>query len=66
MPPNLRKRIIRPALISKGVPARRDVLAAASFRVGQRVRARNISPVGHTRLPRSDWGANTSAVLIRL
>jgi len=41
-----------PGLISKGVPARRDVPAAASFRVGDRVRARNINPVGHTRLPR--------------
>ena len=41
-----------PAFIAKGVPARRDVPAAASFRVGQRVRARNINPQGHTRLPR--------------
>jgi nitrile hydratase subunit beta len=41
-----------PALISKGVPARRDVAVAASFQVGQRVRARNMNPVGHTRLPR--------------
>ena len=41
-----------PGLVSKGVPARRDVPVAASFRVGQRVRARNINPVGHTRLPR--------------
>jgi nitrile hydratase subunit beta len=41
-----------PALIAKGGPARRDVPVAASFRVGQRVRARNINPTGHTRLPR--------------
>jgi nitrile hydratase beta subunit len=41
-----------PAFIAKGVPARRDVPAAASFRVGQRVRSRNMNPVGHTRLPR--------------
>jgi nitrile hydratase len=40
------------AFISKGAPARRDVPAAASLRVGQRVRARNVNPVGHTRLPR--------------
>jgi nitrile hydratase len=39
-------------LISKGAPARRDGPAAASFRVGQRVCARNVNPVGHTRLPR--------------
>jgi nitrile hydratase beta subunit len=41
-----------PALISKGVSTRRDVPATASFRIGQSVRARNINPVGHTRLPR--------------
>jgi nitrile hydratase len=41
-----------PAMISKGVPASRNVLVEASFMVGQRVRARNINPVGHTRLPR--------------
>jgi nitrile hydratase subunit beta len=41
-----------PALISKGVSTRRDAPATASFRIGQSVRARNINPVGHTRLPR--------------
>ena len=41
-----------PTLIGKGVSARRELPVAASFRVGQRVRARNINPVGHTRLPR--------------
>jgi nitrile hydratase beta subunit len=41
-----------PAFIAKGVPARRDVPAVADFRVGQHVRARNMNPVGHTRLPR--------------
>lgn len=39
-------------LIAKGVPAGRDLKAAARFQVGQRVRSRNINPVGHTRLPR--------------
>jgi nitrile hydratase subunit beta len=32
--------------------ARRQVAVAPRFAVGQRVRARNINPVGHTRLPR--------------
>ena len=32
--------------------ARRPAVAAARFAVGQHVRARNINPVGHTRLPR--------------
>jgi nitrile hydratase beta subunit len=40
------------ALIAKGVPTSRDVKVAAPFQTGQRVRARNIHPVGHTRLPR--------------
>ena len=33
-------------------PASRDVPVPARFRAGQRVRARNLNPVGHTRLPR--------------
>jgi nitrile hydratase len=41
-----------PAFVSKGATARRDGPASAGFRIGQRVRARNINPVGHTRLPR--------------
>ena len=32
--------------------ARRDVAVAPRFTVGQRVRARNMHPAGHTRLPR--------------
>ena len=39
-------------LIAKGVPTSRDVPAAPRFRPGQRVRARNINPPGHTREPR--------------
>jgi nitrile hydratase subunit beta len=41
-----------PAMIARGNPVRRDVIAAARFKVGQRVRGRNINPAGHTRLPR--------------
>jgi nitrile hydratase subunit beta len=40
------------ALIAKGAPTSRDVPVAPRFETGQRVRARNINPVGHTRLPR--------------
>jgi nitrile hydratase beta subunit len=40
------------AMIAKGSPARRDVAVTPLFRQGQRVRARNINPIGHTRLPR--------------
>jgi nitrile hydratase len=39
-------------LITKGVPASRDVPAVARFQAGQKVRSRNMNPVGHTRLPR--------------
>jgi nitrile hydratase len=39
-------------LVTKGVPAIRSVAAPQRFQVGQRVRARNINPTGHTRLPR--------------
>ena len=40
------------ALIAKGIPATRDLKVTARFKMGQRVRARNLNPVGHTRLPR--------------
>jgi nitrile hydratase beta subunit len=38
--------------IARGAPASRDVPAIARFQTGQSVRARNINPEGHTRLPR--------------
>jgi nitrile hydratase len=41
-----------PAMVAKGKPASRAVTVAARFTAGQRVRARNIHPTGHTRLPR--------------
>ena len=41
-----------PAMIASGAPASRNVPAAPHFQVGQRVRARNMHPAGHTRLPR--------------
>ena len=40
------------AVLAKGTPASRDVAVAPGFQVGQHVRARNINPTGHTRLPR--------------
>ena len=39
-------------LVMKGVPAIRGVAAPQRFQAGQRVRARNMNPPGHTRLPR--------------
>ena len=38
--------------LSRGIPSSRDPKVRPSFKVGQRVRTRNIHPVGHTRLPR--------------
>jgi len=37
---------------AKGAPTSRDVPVVARFKKGQQVRARNIHPTGHTRLPR--------------
>jgi nitrile hydratase subunit beta len=41
-----------PAFLAKGSPAVRSVNVTPRFQVGQSVRARNIHPLGHTRLPR--------------
>jgi nitrile hydratase beta subunit len=41
-----------PALVAHGMPASRNTPVDPNFKVGERVRARNINPVGHTRLPR--------------
>ncbi len=40
------------ALVANGVPTRRTVTVNARFKAGDRVRARNMHPGGHTRLPR--------------
>jgi nitrile hydratase beta subunit len=39
------------SMVVKGKPASREVLVAPRFTVGEHVRARNIHPTGHTRLP---------------
>jgi nitrile hydratase len=49
--PPLTPEKIPPALPNR-IHAQRDVPGPSTFKVGQRVRARNINPVGHTRLPR--------------
>jgi nitrile hydratase len=40
------------ARITQGAPASRNLDVTARFQVGQRVRARTVHPLGHTRLPR--------------
>ncbi len=41
-----------PAVLATGGPTNRDVATPSRFTVGETVRARNIHPTGHTRLPR--------------
>ena len=38
--------------LNRGIPSNQDPKVRPAFKVGQRVRARNINPAGHTRLPR--------------
>jgi nitrile hydratase subunit beta len=41
-----------PKMLRTGALASRDIEVEQRFQIGQRVRARNINPEGHTRLPR--------------
>jgi nitrile hydratase subunit beta len=41
-----------PTFFAKGAPKNRNVAVAPKFQAGQQVRARNINPPTHTRLPR--------------
>jgi nitrile hydratase subunit beta len=43
-------------LIARASPSSRDVAVLPRFKTGQRVRARNVHPTGHTRLPRYTRG----------
>lgn len=49
-PPLMADRV--PAMLARGGPCDRPLDAAPAFAAGQRVRARNIHPTHHTRLPR--------------
>ena len=49
--PALRPAAVLP-LLAMGTVASRDAQVDPRFKTGQRVRARNMNPVGHTRLPR--------------
>jgi len=55
-PPVQVKRVMKAAEVeaslSKGWPSERKAETPARFKVGQQVRAKNINPGGHTRLPR--------------
>jgi nitrile hydratase subunit beta len=54
-----------PSMVDRRASARRDVAAAPRFKSGQRVRARNVHPSGHTRLPRYVRGRSGVVVLDR-
>jgi nitrile hydratase len=41
-----------PAALAKGAPTTRDAAMPAAFKIGDRVRAKVMNPMGHTRLPR--------------
>jgi nitrile hydratase len=55
-PPKPVKRILLPADVEKtlhrGGPTERETATAAHFKPGDKIRAKNINPNGHTRLPR--------------
>ena len=53
-----------PAALVKGGPANRPSNTTARFHPGDRVRARNINPQGHTRLPRYARGKTGEIVLV--
>jgi nitrile hydratase subunit beta len=53
-----------PAILAKGGPSDRKPQSPARFKAGDRVRARNMHPEGHTRLPRYLRGHAGSIVAI--
>jgi nitrile hydratase beta subunit len=56
------KPTLPPAPAATGGAARLDVRVTSAVKVGQRVRARNIHPEGHTRLPRYTRGKQGTVV----
>ena len=49
--------------LDRGIASSDDPKVRPSFKVGQRVRARNINPTGHTRLPR--YARGKTGVIVR-
>lgn len=52
-----------PGFLNRGIPSSVDPAVKPRFRVDQRVRAKNIHPVGHTRLPR--YARGRTGVIVR-
>ena len=67
-PPRPVKRVAKahmiPGLLATGGPATRPSNQPQGFKVGDKVRARNINPQGHTRLPRYARGRAGEIVLV--
>jgi nitrile hydratase len=61
-PPLTAERV--PAALASGGPTLREVAQIPRFAVGDKVRARNINPTGHTRLPR--YARGHAGVISRL
>ncbi|MGE0499304.1 MAG: nitrile hydratase subunit beta [Rhizobiaceae bacterium] len=63
------KRVLKaedvPAVLAKGGPCDRPVETAPLFQAGDRVRTRNFSPEGHTRLPRYARGRTGTVEAMR-
>jgi len=51
------------AALNRAIPSSKDLSIRPMFQVGQQVRARNINPAGHTRLPRYARG-KTGQILL--
>jgi nitrile hydratase len=51
-----------PGFLNRGLPPSNDPKVRPLFKVGQHVRARNINPAGHTRLPRYARGKTGTIV----
>ena len=49
--------------LNRGIPSSQDPRVRPLFKVGQHVRARNINPTGHTRLPR--YARGKSGLVVR-
>ncbi len=67
-PPRPLPRVLRAdavaGVLARGAPTQRQPMAPARFSVGDRVRARNLHPPGHTRLPRYVRGRVGEVVLV--
>jgi nitrile hydratase beta subunit len=50
--PALKAERVAAAALNRAIPSSHDRSIKPRFKMGQRVRARNINPIGHTRLPR--------------